>query len=126
MLVRDGTHTGEGQAGRRVSRRTEREGRGLAEVIENPILNSPYCAPTRHFYFDDDGLPSSALLHRASWANEEHEQRVQARRLRAVKVAVSSWYRCTSADAARAVTTSMVDASTVAVAGTNAQGVLPM
>lgn len=25
-------------------------------VIENPILNSPYREPTRHFHFDDDGI----------------------------------------------------------------------
>src|SRR5260370_36010969 len=25
-------------------------------VIENPILNSPYDEPTRHFYFDEDGI----------------------------------------------------------------------
>ena len=48
MLVRDGTHAGEGQAGRGVSHRTEREGRGLAEVIENPIPDSPYREPARH------------------------------------------------------------------------------
>jgi hypothetical protein len=61
MLVRDGTHAGEGQAGRGVSHRTEREGRGLAEVIENPILNSPYRESTRHFHFDDDGITSTIV-----------------------------------------------------------------
>jgi hypothetical protein len=25
-------------------------------VIENPVLNSPYCEPSRHFKFDDEGL----------------------------------------------------------------------
>jgi len=25
-------------------------------VIENPILNGPYDAPTRHFRFDDEGI----------------------------------------------------------------------
>jgi hypothetical protein len=25
-------------------------------VIENPILNSPYKAPTRHWRFNDDGI----------------------------------------------------------------------
>ena len=25
-------------------------------VIENPILNSPFAQPTRHFKFDDDGI----------------------------------------------------------------------
>jgi type III restriction enzyme len=25
-------------------------------VIENPVLNSPYDEPTRHFYFDEDGI----------------------------------------------------------------------
>jgi type III restriction enzyme len=25
-------------------------------VIENPILNSPYKAPTRHWKFNDDGI----------------------------------------------------------------------
>ena len=28
-------------------------------VIENPILNSPYRMPTRHFAFDDDGITSA-------------------------------------------------------------------
>ena len=28
----------------------------MAVVIENPILNSAYAEPTRHFRFDDDGL----------------------------------------------------------------------
>ena len=26
--------------------------------IENPILNSPFAEPTRHFKFDDDGITS--------------------------------------------------------------------
>ena len=34
---------------------------GLAEVIENPILNSPYREPTRHFHFDDDGITSTIV-----------------------------------------------------------------
>ncbi|HVB65060.1 MAG TPA: restriction endonuclease subunit R, partial [Nitrolancea sp.] len=25
-------------------------------VIENPIINSPFVGPTRHFRFDDDGI----------------------------------------------------------------------
>jgi type III restriction enzyme len=25
-------------------------------VIENPIINSPYREPTRHFVFDEDGI----------------------------------------------------------------------
>ena len=25
-------------------------------VIENPIINSPFVEPTRHFRFDDDGI----------------------------------------------------------------------
>jgi type III restriction enzyme len=25
-------------------------------VIENPIVNSPFTAPTRHFRFDDEGI----------------------------------------------------------------------
>jgi type III restriction enzyme len=33
----------------------------LAEVIENPILNSPYREPTRHFHFDDDGITSEIV-----------------------------------------------------------------
>ena len=31
----------------------------MADVIENPILNSPYRMPTRHFAFDDDGITSA-------------------------------------------------------------------
>ncbi|MGD0121316.1 MAG: hypothetical protein ABSC46_02000 [Candidatus Limnocylindrales bacterium] len=27
-------------------------------VIENPILNSPFREPTRHFRFDEDGITS--------------------------------------------------------------------
>jgi type III restriction enzyme len=33
----------------------------MAEVIENPILNSPYREPTRHFQFDDDGITSEIV-----------------------------------------------------------------
>ena len=25
-------------------------------IIVNPIINSPYVEPTRHFYFDEDGI----------------------------------------------------------------------
>jgi type III restriction enzyme len=25
-------------------------------VIENPVINSPFDEPTRHFKFDDDGI----------------------------------------------------------------------
>ena len=63
MLVRDGTHAGEGQAGRGVSHRTEREGRGLAEVIENPIPDSPYREPARHARHDLDRI-SGAVVER--------------------------------------------------------------
>jgi type III restriction enzyme len=34
-------------------------GAHVADVIENPILNSPYRVPTRHFRFDDDGITSA-------------------------------------------------------------------
>ncbi len=30
-------------------------------VIENPILNSPYDEPTRHFRFDDDGITDEVV-----------------------------------------------------------------
>lgn len=30
-------------------------------VIENPILNSPFAAPTRHFRFDDDGITDETV-----------------------------------------------------------------
>ncbi|MDE3031765.1 MAG: DEAD/DEAH box helicase family protein [Acidobacteriota bacterium] len=33
----------------------------MANVIENPILNSPYEAPTRHWKFDDDGITDQVL-----------------------------------------------------------------
>jgi type III restriction enzyme len=29
--------------------------------IENPILNSPFAEPTRHFRFDEDGITSEAV-----------------------------------------------------------------
>ena len=45
MLAIDETPAGEGRAGAGV--RVRPRGRGLAEVIENPILNSPYREPTR-------------------------------------------------------------------------------
>ena len=61
MLVRDGTHAGKGQAGRGVSHRTEREGRGLAEVIENPIPDSPYCEPARHARHDLDCISGTIV-----------------------------------------------------------------
>ena len=25
-------------------------------VIENPVINSPFCEPTRHFRFTDEGI----------------------------------------------------------------------
>lgn len=30
-------------------------------VIENPILNSPFAEPLRHFRFDDDGIPDEIV-----------------------------------------------------------------
>jgi len=33
----------------------------LPTVIENPILNSPYREPTRHFRFDEDGITSEIV-----------------------------------------------------------------
>ena len=30
-------------------------------VIENPVLNSPYAEPTRHFYFDEDGITDKVV-----------------------------------------------------------------
>jgi type III restriction enzyme len=36
-------------------------------VIENPILNSPFAEPARHFRFDEDGITSKiAKGHRRS------------------------------------------------------------
>ncbi|MHB8618547.1 MAG: hypothetical protein ACYDAG_03080 [Chloroflexota bacterium] len=34
-----------------------------AAVIENPILNSPYAEPTRHFRFADDGITDNVVDH---------------------------------------------------------------
>jgi hypothetical protein len=33
----------------------------LVEVIENPVLNSPYKEPTRHFRFSDEGITSEIV-----------------------------------------------------------------
>lgn len=33
----------------------------MANVIENPILNSPYDAPTRYWKFDDAGITDQVL-----------------------------------------------------------------
>ena len=33
----------------------------MPAVIENPILNSPFHAPARHFRFDDDGITSEVV-----------------------------------------------------------------
>jgi hypothetical protein len=33
----------------------------LVEVIENPVLNSPYKEPTRHFRFSDEGIISEIV-----------------------------------------------------------------
>ena len=30
-------------------------------VIDNPILNSPFAVPSRHFRFDDDGITSDIV-----------------------------------------------------------------
>src|SRR5690349_9477661 len=38
------------------------EERGMADtLIENPILNSPYREPTRHFRFGDEGITSEVV-----------------------------------------------------------------
>ena len=31
-------------------------------MIENPILNSPFAQPTRHFALDDEGAPTGAIV----------------------------------------------------------------
>ena len=33
-------------------------------VIENPIINSPFDEPTRHFRFDDEGITNEEVLGR--------------------------------------------------------------
>ena len=33
-------------------------------VIENPVLNSPYAEPTRHFRFDDEGITNEVVEER--------------------------------------------------------------
>lgn len=30
-------------------------------VIENPIINSPFCEPTRHFRFTDEGITNEVI-----------------------------------------------------------------
>ena len=30
-------------------------------VIDNPILNSPFTEPTRHFRFDEDGITNEII-----------------------------------------------------------------
>lgn len=34
-------------------------------VIENPVLNSPYHEPTRHFKFSEDGITNEIAVSRA-------------------------------------------------------------
>jgi type III restriction enzyme len=36
------------------------------QVIENPVLNSPYKEPTRHFRFSDEGIASEIVEERRS------------------------------------------------------------
>jgi hypothetical protein len=36
-------------------------------VIENPILNSPFEEPTRHFRFSDDGITDEIVAARTLW-----------------------------------------------------------
>jgi len=31
-------------------------------LIDNPILNSPFQSPTRHFALDDEGAPTGAIV----------------------------------------------------------------
>ncbi len=33
-------------------------------VIENPVLNSPYSEPTRHFKFDEEGITNEIVQQR--------------------------------------------------------------
>ena len=37
-------------------------------VIENPVINSPFAKPTRHFRFDDDGITDEIVPQRRSSA----------------------------------------------------------
>jgi hypothetical protein len=39
-------------------------------VIENPVLNSPYLKPTRHFKFTDDGITEVARRYGAYVAEQ--------------------------------------------------------
>jgi type III restriction enzyme len=40
-----------------------------AVVIENPILNSPFEMPTRHFKFDDGGITDETTVSRRPSSN---------------------------------------------------------
>lgn len=35
-------------------------------VVENPVINSPYVEPGRHFKFDDDGITDQIVEGRRS------------------------------------------------------------
>src|SRR5829696_331288 len=44
------------------SREARRRGRSdFVEVIDNPILNSPFTEPARHFRFSDEGITSEIV-----------------------------------------------------------------
>jgi len=45
-------------------------------LIENPVLNSPYLEPTRHFVFDEDGITDEIAESRRSMIKSSRSLRV--------------------------------------------------
>src|SRR5205823_11356937 len=48
-------------------------------LIENPILNSPFREPTRHFKFDDEGITNEILNGRLPIPLRSHRPRKEKR-----------------------------------------------
>ena len=44
----------------------------MAELIENPVINSPFEEPKRHFRFDDHGIKDEIVPGRRLSASRDH------------------------------------------------------
>ena len=58
----------------------------MADLIDNPVINSPFEEPRRHFRFDDNGITDEILAGAAvpcrRYRNPERVRQVGARRVR--------------------------------------------
>ncbi len=44
----------------------------MADLIDNPVINSPFAEPKRHFRFDDNGITDEIVPGRRRNASRDH------------------------------------------------------